>query len=215
SLVAGLGGRLTALVTLQAYLACVDTNGAARGGYDLLVANGLWLLVLGGGTATWSADARWRTGSWRPAAETGRWVRWLVITQLLLMYWATGLQKLSTHWVPGGDLGALYYILQQPTWQRVDMAWLEPWFPLTQVATASSWLWEISVPVWALAIALRERGSDSALRRWLDRLWVVEVYAVVGVVFHVAVGVLLEVGPFSLISLAYYAALWSVVRSRR
>jgi hypothetical protein len=127
------------------------------------------------------------------------------------MYWTTGLQKLSTHWVPGGDLGALYYILQQPTWQRVDMAWLAPWFPLTQVATLVSWLWEVSIPLWAVALVQRARGRGG----WLDRLWVVETYAVVGIAVHLAVTLMLEVGPFSWVSLAFYVALWPELWRRR
>ena len=71
--------------------------------------------------------------------------------QLVLMYWATGLQKVSTHWVPGGDLMALYYILQQPTWQWIDMAWVAPYAALTQVGTAVSWWWEVTCPVWLWA----------------------------------------------------------------
>ena len=212
ALVAGIGGRVTALFTLQVFLACVDTNGAARGGYDLLLANALWLLVLGGGTATWSTDARLRTGHWSDASATaGAWVRWLVLFQLLLMYWTTGLQKLSIHWIPGGDLGALYWILQQPTWQRFDMAWVGPLFPLTQIATLVTWLWEISMPLWAWALIRRERGQEGQL----ERLRIVEVYTVVGIGLHLVITVLLEVGPFSWVSLAYYTALWPALRRRR
>jgi hypothetical protein len=44
---------------------------------------------------------------------------------------------------------------------------------------------------------------------------VVETYAVVGIAVHLAVTLMLEVGPFSWVSLAFYVALWPELWRRR
>src|SRR5438552_2757517 len=63
-LVIGAGGRLSALVALQCYMALTNLNLECCGADDFLMANALWLLVLSRSTATLSLDCRWRTGHW-------------------------------------------------------------------------------------------------------------------------------------------------------
>lgn len=219
ALAVGLGGRITAFVTLQVFSATVDINGLAGGSYDELLQNGLWLCVLGPTTATLSLDSRIRTGSWRSGARVGVWARYLIVLQLVLMYGSTGLQKMSSYWTPGGDFSALYYILQQPSWHRVDMRWLADVFVVTQIGTATSWLWEVCAPLWLLAFYWSETaGRPGVWRARFNRWRVREIYAAIGVVFHAALLVLMDVGPFSPVSLAFYAALvhpWEYERTPR
>lgn len=222
-LAAGLGGRVMAFVVLQLTMATTDVNGLAGGSYDELLQNALWLCVLGDTTATLSVDCRLRTGAWTSDRPVGLWARYLIVFQLVLMYASTGSQKLSAYWTPGGDFSALYYILQQPGWQRFDMRWLaDPWmFRLTQLGTAVSWFWEVSAPVWFLAFhASATPGALGRFGAWCVRWRVVEVYAVLGVIFHVTVAALMDVGPFTPITLAFYVALvgpegWAAVVARR
>ncbi|MCB9680224.1 MAG: hypothetical protein H6733_02030 [Alphaproteobacteria bacterium] len=205
----GVGGpvvaRLLTFATLQGFQAVCDLNDHAGGSYDELVANCLWLLVLAGPSRTLSVHTWWTTGRWSSTETVMFWPRFLFVFQAVVMYATTGWQKLSVHWVPGGDLAALYYIQQQPTWQLRDMSWLAWVFPLTQLATAVSWWWEVTAPVWLLAF-LASRGGDGWLARTLRRWRVNTVYLVVGLVFHVLVAATMEVGPFSWASLALYAA---------
>ena len=132
----GVGGRLTALLALQGYLALTGLNGNAAGAYDWLLTNALWLLVLGRATATLSLDCRLRTGRWVSVVPVSVWPRYLAIYQIVLVYWSTGMHKVSRSWTPADGFSALYYILQEPTWQRWDMSWLAHVYPLTQCATA-------------------------------------------------------------------------------
>jgi len=200
AMVVGFSGRFATFVTLQGYLALTGLNGHAGGSYDELLTNGLWLSVLGGGYGTLSLDCWIRSRKWTSDLPAMRWPRFLMVVQIVLMYGTTGWQKLSTHWVPGGDLGALYYIYQQPTWQRFDMTWLAPLFPLTQLATLTAWLWEVSAPVWLwLWLRSLRRPGGIARLRW--------VYLAMGVAFHVSVEAFMEIGPFSAASLALYPAL--------
>ncbi|MCB9683728.1 MAG: hypothetical protein H6735_01645 [Alphaproteobacteria bacterium] len=204
-MVLGVGGRLTALLALLATSAVTDVNNHAGGSYDILLANGLWLVVLAGGDQTLSVTARLRTGRWWPLVEAWSVPRWLALWQLVLMYCTTGLQKLSAYWVPGGEASALYYILQQPEWHRHDMSWMAPWFWTTQIATTVTWLWEVGAPIWLLAVWYAytpERGG--ALRAWFSRLHVRGAFAAIGVMVHLIILVTMEVGPFSVLSVSYY-----------
>jgi hypothetical protein len=216
ALVVGVGGRPVALLTALAATNLVDVNGHAGGSYDELMANALWLVFLGGGEQTLSLRARWATGQWWPEAHAFAFPRWLGIWQLCLMYGTTGLQKVSAYWVPGGDASALYYILQQPTWHRADMSWLAWWFPLTQVATTVTWLWEVTAFSWILWVYLGEHPDRGGrLGRWARRLHLAEAYALVGLGMHLAIFVTMEVGPFSPLSLAFYPLLVAPAAWRR
>ncbi len=210
----GLGGPVLARVvsfgTLTAFQAVTDLNSHAGGSYDELLLNQLWLLTLLGPTGTGSLECRLEHGSWTSSAQVARWPRLLVVFQAVLMYTTTGLQKLSVHWVPGGDLSALYYILQQPTWQHADHAWVAWFYPVTQVGTLVSWLWEVTAPLWGLAVWAEEPDAPlGRLGAWLRRWRVRDVYAGVGVTFHLGVAALLDIGSFTWASLALYTAFFA------
>jgi hypothetical protein len=205
----GLAGRLTALVALQAYLAVTSLNGDAAGGYDWLLTNALWLVVLSRSTATLSLDCRLRTGSWHSAAAIPAWPRYLAIYQIVLMYWSTGIQKVSGSWSPGGGFAALYYILQEPTWQRWDLSWLAWVYPLTQVATAATWLWENTAPLLLLVLWYRRTaGRPGRLRALCNRMPLRGLWVATGLGVHAGIFIFMDVGPFSMIALSYYACLF-------
>ncbi len=203
-------GRVVALLASQSFLLLADRNSHAGGSYDLLLSAALWLLVLAGPTQTLSLHARRTTGAWHdPEATAPRWTRLLVAWQLMIMYATTGWQKVSVHWVPGGDLSALYDILQQPTWSRYDLSWLSHpvLYAGTQVGTLVTWLWEVLTPVWAAWwLASTADVGEGRLARALRRLPIGWVWAGLGIVFHGVVHLLMDIGPFSWASLALYAA---------
>lgn len=208
-LVLGIGGRVLPFVVLQLFSA-VDINSHTGGSYDLLLKNALWLCVLCPTTATLSLDAWiWRGRPWR-GRPVPAWARALVLFQLILVYWTTGLQKVSAHWVPGGECSALYYILQQPSWQLYDMRWTAWLYPFTQVATAVTWVWEVTVPLWLLAHFYRGTRMRGGWLRATFNAWNVRsIYAAIGLFFHGTLVFTLNVGTFPLISLAYYLCAWN------
>jgi hypothetical protein len=204
----GVGGRPWALATALVTNNLLDLNGHAGGSYDELLANALWLVFLSGGHRTLSLEAWWRTRQWWPEVSVLAFPRWLAIWQLCLMYGTTGLQKLSTYWVPGGESSALYYILQQPTWQRGDMRWVAHVYPLTQIATTVTWFWEVLAFFWIVTVWYAETPErPGRLRAWSNRWQLRWVFAVIGLVMHAAILITLEVGPFSPLSLAFYVCL--------
>lgn len=206
-LAVGLGGRLTALCALQVYYALTSAQGTLTGGYDTLVTNALWLLVLSESTATLSLDCRLRSGSWRSDRAVPAWPRYLAILQIVVVYCTTGLHKLSPVWTPGGDLSALYWVFQEPTWRRFDMTWTaSAWaYPLTQLGTAVTWWWEVLAPLLLVVYWARHTAARGGrVRRALNRFDLRKPWAAIGVALHLGILVLLNVGPFSWISLAYY-----------
>jgi hypothetical protein len=205
----GCGGRVAPLLTGQVLLALRDLNDW-QGSYALITLNALWLLVLSRSTATLSVDCRLRTGQWTSDEPVPAWPKLLVVFQVAVIYFGNGLAKISAHWVPGGDLSAIYYILQQPTWQRIDMLWVAWVYPLTQIATATTWFFELSWPLVLVALWLRRTGDRTTrLRRLAHRFDLRKLYLAVGLALHGFIALSLDVGPFLLATMAFYPCLFA------
>lgn len=209
-LTVGLFGRLSALVALQTYAALRQLNGAASGGYDTLLVNAAWLLVLSGSTATLSVDAWLRTGRPMTRRLVHAWPRHLAVLQLVVMYTATGWQKASALWTPAGGYSALYWVLVEPTWRRAADPTFAGWIdPLLRVGTAVTWHWETLAPSLLLFLAYHRAPFGPGRLRALSTRWDLRSWWVaVGVTLHVGILVLLDVGPFSFASLAYYVTIY-------
>ena len=212
-LVLGLFSRIAAIVSLLVFNTLTHLNFHDGSAYDSLLTNQLFLLIWSSSGATFSLDCRRKNGFWASEARIPAWPRYIMIFQLVLCYWSTGIQKISGHWLPGGDLSAVFYVLQDPFWQRWDLTpGLVHFFPLTQVATAFSWWFEVLSPLLLVAFYFRATKSRSGRIRYffnrIDfRLW----FAILGILFHLGIHLFMRVGPFSWIILSYYPALWSGV----
>ncbi len=206
----GLGGRLTHLITGQLLLAMFSLNPGAGGGHDRLLTNAVWLLVLGDGTATLSLDCRLRTGRWTSAREVACWPRYLATLQVVVVYTATGLQKLGVDWWPWGDFAAVYKALLMPNWRRFDMSWVGHVYPLTQLLTVGTLVFEIGAPVLLLAAWYRDtRTRPGRLRALLNRLDPRWMWALGGIGLHMGIHLFMNVGPFSWVTMSYYICWWS------
>lgn len=213
SLAAGASGLVMAIgwqtraamfATWFTWRALADLNPHSGGSYDELIKNILFVLLISGAGHALSLDARGR-----PARAVAAWPRWLLVGQLVLVYWMTGLQKVSDSWVPGGELDALWYILQQPTWVRrdLDMQALAPFFPVTQVMTLSVWLWEQCGPLLLIAAWFRHtRTRAGRLRAWFNRVDVRVLYLLFGLGMHAGIEALMDVGAFSTATASMYFA---------
>lgn len=204
-LAGGVGTRLAAVLTWLGYRVLADLNGHAGGSYDELLKNILFLLVLADTGARLSVDALVR-----PARRVSAWPRWLLVFQLVVMYTSTALQKVSDHWVPWGSHDALWYVLQQPTWQRWPMAWVAPAMPILSFATVTVWIFEIGAPVLILAFwyrLTRDRPGRlrAAFNRWDVRAW----FLAYGFVMHLGIEATMEVGAFFPATMACYLACFS------
>ncbi len=209
----GLGGqvvgRVLFLALLLSYNGLITINPLASGGYDLLITNALWILFLAEPNATLSLHARMSEGSFVSDSQVSAWPRYVLIFQLLLMYTLTGLQKSALVWNPGGGYTALYWVTQDPTWMRFDGAFAAWVSPVLRVATAITWHWEqLSILLLLWFYARRTEEKEGRLRRWiLRRDWRIG-WALVGVSLHIGILILVNVGPFSYVSLSFYFLLW-------
>lgn len=202
---AGALGRLGTLVAALAYGALVRVNPIAMAGYDALLTNALYLLFLSGANATLSVDARVRTRSWCPAVMIPAWPRYLLIFQLIVVYFTTGLQKFSPVWGASGNYSALYWVFQDPTWRRFDMNFASRVYPALQVLTFVTWYWEILFPILLLHFYfLRSGNKGGFLRRVVCRFDLRKPFVGIGILIHLGIAVTLNVGPFSFVCLAYY-----------
>lgn len=199
----GLFTRAAALVALLALNLIVHINGDVASGYDRLLANGLWLLVLARSSTLLSLHAWWRGRRGLAVDHVSAWPRYLAVYQLTLVYLVAGLNKIGAAWTPAGGFSALYYILMQPDWQRSDMSWLAHVYPLTQAATAMTWAWELTFPAVLIWLMHRRRGG-SGEARFRDKVDLRLPWLGLGLVMHLLTWASMEVGPFSWATLSYY-----------
>ncbi|MGB5810357.1 MAG: HTTM domain-containing protein [Polyangiales bacterium] len=209
ALLLGVGGRVTAFCTLQAYLALTRLNHDTIGGHDCLISNALWLLVLCDGSKTLSLGCWWRTRRFTSNARISAWPRYMAVFQLVVVYTWTGLQKVSPTWFAVGDFSALYYVFQDPTWRRYNLSWTAFVYPLTQLGTIVTWFFEAGA--WLLLPFFyyrytRDRGGR--LRALFNRWDIRKPFTDIGVALHLGIAILLDVGAFSWITLSYYFCLW-------
>ncbi len=205
----GVQPRLSALlvVLLSAQFALVLP--AADRGIDMLLRNTLLVLVFAESSATWSLASRWKHGTWTAPASVrvGAWPRYLLALQLVVVYFTAGVSKVASSWTPIGGLSALFIAMSDPHFQRLPDDWLRAGYRLTQVGTFVSWFWEWIAPVLLLAWWYRDTPErPGRLRAWMNARPVVEVYLLIGALFHIGTHLFLRLGIFPFAVMALYPA---------
>ncbi|MCO4747808.1 MAG: hypothetical protein KC912_23635 [Proteobacteria bacterium] len=199
----GLGGRLTHLALLQVVLAWHAIPLDIGGGYDRLLTNALFFLVLGNTTATLSVDCRLRHGSWTSDAQVYAFPRYLAVAQLAMLYTATGYAKGGAGWHPPFD--GVFRSLQITTWARWEhLAWLG-WaqLPLRASTFIALW-WERLFAFVLLWIAAQNGWFGDRLRARAERFDARIVFLGIGLITHGILGVFMNVGTFTTITLCFY-----------
>lgn len=196
--------RASALVALQCRLALVSIPLNIWGGYDRLLHNGLWLVVLGGGAATLSVACRLQTGRWTSERPSLAFPRHLAVFQLVVLYTFTGWIKVGAAW--RAPFEAVYRLMHQDAYRA---AWdLAPTAaalgPLLGAAGVATLVFERTFPVFALAHLAHVGVLGERLRRGFATLRVRPLYLGFGVGLHVVLWVAFDVGTFSPATLAFY-----------
>ena len=204
----GLGTSLAGLVLLLGWAQWALTLPWADRGIDMLMRNVVLLLVLSGSHKAWSVDARLRTGRWSgDGAEVTAWPRYLLVVQLVIVYFAAGVSKVASSWLPVGDWSALYIAMRDPAFGKLEVATLDLVYPLTQLGTVVSWTWEWASPLLLLAFYFRDtRTRPGRLRAILNRSSFVHVFLFIGAVFHLGTHLALQLGIFPFAMLSLYPA---------
>jgi len=154
----------------------------------------------------------------RRSHEVMAWPRYVLIGQMTLMYWASGVQKISSGWIPGGSLDAVWYILQWTHWLKrpISIEALAPWYWVTRLLTLGTWLLENSAPLLLLAFWYRHtRERPGRARAWFNRLDVRSIYVASALLMHIGIWATLEVGEFLGYCTAYAVCCYTPCEWRR
>jgi hypothetical protein len=214
-LLVGLWTRLAALVCFVLQVTLYDRMDLFAFGGDNIFRVFLYLMVLSPAGAAWSLDARWR-GKGR--SEVPRWPRRLFLFQLTVVYVSTGLYKIGSTWSVLGGWRSLYLALNLPGIARWPGNWAAWVYPLTQVGTFISKWWEITFFLVPINLFLRRypnKPGRGRLRRLLARWDLRLLYVPLGVILHLSLTVLLDLGVFSVAMVSLYPCLFHPHESRR
>jgi hypothetical protein len=185
-------------------------NDVGDRGIDRAIRIVVLILAFSAAGRAYSLDARLRTGSFRGDGKPEMaWPRYLVLGQLVVMYTAAGLSKSATLWLPWGGHGALYVILNEPIYATMDFGFLAHpvLYFFTQIGTASSRTWELLSPVVLFAAHYRRTPDEpGAVRRFMNRYPVRNIYVAFGVAFHLLLAATLKLGIFPYSMLAFFPA---------
>lgn len=209
ALTLGLATRVAAVavVLLSAQLAMISPDGDR--GIDAVLRAVTLVLACSSCHARWSVDAAVRRAVGRPfPALVPAWPRYLLVAQVVWIYFSGGHNKTMPEWTPVGDFAALGRVLSDPHFARFDPDWVPAVFPLPACATAVTMLFEWGAPLLLLVLwyeATAERPGR--LRRWCVRLRVRWIWIATGVLFHLGIALTLRLGVFPWGMLALYPVL--------
>lgn len=176
-------------------------------GIDMIVRLAFGILAFSQSHAKWSFDAWARRLLGRPyAAEVPAWPRYLVMLQVLWIYFSSASNKTTFNWGPLGGFTALGNILADPHYSSVDPAWI--WMPATQIGTLATMVFELGAPLYlALYYFAVTPDRDGRLRAFSNRYRLAWAWLVLGVGMHIGIAVTMRLGMFPWGMLAMYPAL--------
>jgi hypothetical protein len=209
-LFAGLFTRVSALALCLGWAQLAQLSPDSDRGIDTLLRNALLVLACSSAGATASLDARLWHGRWFRDVRVPAWPRYVLVLQLVLLYFWAGIVKQSPPWTSLDGYSALYITLSQPHYASFGLSprQLATVYPLLQLATFLTVCFErlaLAVPVLLWLRASAERGGR--LRALINRLRLLEVWVTLGIVFHLGLAASVELGMFPWGCLALYPAL--------
>jgi uncharacterized membrane protein YphA (DoxX/SURF4 family) len=185
----GFRSGVTVPLSLAATLLQISWNSLPLSGAHVVVQAVLFCLIWADCGSVWSVDAwieRRRTGAVAPSPMYAIAPLRLIRFQIALVYLNTGLWKLySPLWRDGS---ALHYVLSNNVFHRFPYSPPDSLSVLVTLTTYATLFWEITFPFMLLYGPTRRLAL------------------LVGVLMHLGMFVALEIGPFSLVMLAAYAA---------
>lgn len=163
-------------------------------GLHMLARVVLVILALSRCNARWSVDAWILRKLGRPMpAQVPAWPRYLLLLQLVWVYFSGGMNKSAGAWGPFGGFTALANALSDPHAARFAPGWVGAIYPLTRIATALTMAFELGAPLFLYAY----------YRGWRAR-W---IWIALGMSFEIGIAVGLRLGSFPYGMLALYPVL--------
>jgi hypothetical protein len=208
---AGLFSRVWALVLAVVYAQLARLLPEADRGIDGLFRVALVIFALAPADETLSLAAWLRHRRFvRAEALAPAWPRYVLIGQIVWVYFSAATHKLQTPWTPIGGFSALHYVLLDPHFARYDLSFVTHLHPLTRLATLLTVAFEWFAPLLLLGYHYRATADRPGRLRALAnraRLW--HVWIALGVTFHVSLACLLRLGIFPFGMLALYPVFFS------
>ncbi|MCA9571189.1 MAG: HTTM domain-containing protein [Myxococcales bacterium] len=204
----GLFTRTSALVTmlLSAQWMAILPDGDR--GIDTLLRNVLMLLAFSSAGRRFSVDAALRgEGLAGARVPLPAWPRYLLVLQIVVMYFTAGVQKYAQQWWPWGGWSALYVVLKDWSVSAWPFTWLDQPLPylLTQVGTVVTIVFQCSYPL-VLLHYFPPLGEPGRFRTMFERYRLHWVWIATGMVFHVLLAATMELGIFPWGMMALYWA---------
>ncbi|MGH7773777.1 MAG: HTTM domain-containing protein [Candidatus Binatia bacterium] len=199
-LLLGFWTRTSALIAWALSISVMNLNYYLHNAGDRVRVVELFYLMLCQSGAVWSLDHWWRRTKLKKDQDSREnqvsagepvfihpWPLRLLFVQMAVIYFFSGFFKLmGSQWRSGTSL---HYILADLGWTRFSHAHLPLPYWATRLLTWSVLIWEIGFPILVL----------SSITRTIT-LWI-------GVAFHVATAISLELGTFPLYMLCFYLPL--------
>ena len=181
----------------------------AESGFDQLLRVVMIVLALSRCNAKWAVDAWLATKLGRPPpAEVPAWPRYLLMLQLVWVYFSGGQNKAGSEWGPLGGFTALADSLTDPHAARFDPSWVGPLYPLMRIGTAIVMVFELGAPLYLLSYYFAAtRDRPGRLRATWNRLRIRWIWLTLGLAFELGIGVTLRLGDFPWGMLALYPVL--------
>jgi hypothetical protein len=202
-LMVGALSQPAALVSLLVYAQLALVLPGADRGIDMLIRNVFLLLVFVPSGRRFGVDAL----LFGRLERLPVWSRRLLILQMLVLYFTAGVQKAAVAWWPWGGFSALYVVLQDPAIARFPFEWLQAFYPLTQLLTATTMAFELGAVVIPFAYWYRAtRTRPGWLRAQFNRFPVVPIWLALGLVMHLGIAVTMQLGIFPWMVLSLYVA---------
>jgi hypothetical protein len=218
ALCVGLFTRVSALALCLGWAQLAQLSPDADRGIDTLLRNALLVLGCSSAGATASLDARLWHGRWFRDIRVPAWPRYVLVLQLVVLYFWAGMVKQSPPWTSIDGYSALYITLSQPHYATFGLSprLLAAVYPLLQVATFLTVWFERLAPAVPVLLWLRATADrPGGVRKLINRLHLLEVWVMLGVVFHLGLAASVELGMFPWGCLALYPALCAPETLRR
>ncbi len=185
-LLLGVLPRLAAAVCWLFSISILGINYYLHNSGDNVRTIALFYLMLTPCGAVWTLPAWWR-GRARQVTYVQGWPLHLLLIQLATIYFVNGAYKMTSNEWQSGVL--MHYVMGNLGWTRISYAMLPLPLALLQLQTWTVLLWEACFPL--LIILPRIRTPVLLL----------------GILFHIGTGVLLQIGAFPLYMICLYLPL--------
>ena len=210
ALALGAGTRLACIAYVLASSRLANALPEADRGIDMILRVMIGILAFSQSHARWSVDAWIRARLGRPfAALVPAWPRYLLLIQLVWVYFSGGTNKAGATWGPQGGFLALANAVMNPHLGRFDPGWVATALPLTRLATALTMCFELGAPLYLLFYYYAKTADrPGRLRAWCNRYRLRWIWIGLGLCFQLGIALVLRIGIFPWGMLALYPVLY-------